>query len=85
MRLSKLSAKEIIDLDYGERIGMVGELDFLIEESTGAIDSMILPASRGFFGLKQGHEEIVIPWFGIRKIGTEMMIVELRQKERRYE
>lgn len=44
MRLSELSGKEIIDLDHGERMGMLGGSDLLIDETTGSIESIIFPA-----------------------------------------
>jgi YlmC/YmxH family sporulation protein len=81
MRLSQLSGKEIIDLENGERMGMVGQADLLINEHTGTIESMILPSS-SFLGLGKKRDEIVIPWQSIRKVGPEMMIIELRQRER---
>ncbi|WP_202077189.1 YlmC/YmxH family sporulation protein [Caldalkalibacillus salinus] len=79
MRLSQLSGKEIIDLENGERMGLVGQADLVISEHTGMIESMILPTS-SFLGMGKKREEIVIPWDAIRKIGPEMMIIELRQR-----
>lgn len=79
MRLSELSAKEMIDLQQGERLGMVGETDFIIHESTGAIESMLL-SSVGFLGLGKKKQEIVIPWRAVRKVGADMLIIELREQ-----
>lgn len=81
MRLSQLSGKEIIDLENGERMGMVGQADLIINELSGVIESMILPAS-SFLGMGKKREEVLIPWQSIRKIGPEMMIIELRQRGR---
>lgn len=79
MRLSQLSGKEIIDLENGERIGMVGQTDLLINEHSGVIEALLLP-SASFLGVGRKRETIEIPWRAIRKIGPEMMIVELRQR-----
>lgn len=79
MRLSQLSGKEIIDLENGERMGMVGQADLVINENSGLIESMILP-STSFLGISKKREEIIIPWHAIRKVGPEMMIIELRQR-----
>ncbi len=81
MRLSELSGKEIIDLDHGERMGMLGGSDLLIDETTGSIESIIFPA-KNFLGLGKKKGEVLIPWQAIRKIGPEMMIVELRQYDK---
>jgi len=84
MRFSKLSGKEIIDLEHGERMGMVGQSDLVINEHTGSIESIILPAST-FLGVKKTREALEIPWHAIRKIGPEMIIVEMRQRQRSRE
>jgi YlmC/YmxH family sporulation protein len=81
MRYSELGSKEIIDVDHGERMGMLGSADFLIDEQSGTIESIILP-SGGFLGLGKKQEEVVIPWRSIRKVGPEMIIVELKQYDR---
>lgn len=81
MRLSEMSGKEIIDLDHGERLGMVGQSDLVINENTGVIESMILPSS-SFLSIGKKREEIIIPWMAIRKIGPEMIIIELKQRGR---
>ncbi|MDQ0337313.1 YlmC/YmxH family sporulation protein [Caldalkalibacillus uzonensis] len=84
VRLSELSGKEIIDVDNGERLGLVGQTDLVICETTGSIHSLLLPTA-SFLGLGKKRAEVVIPWQAVRKIGPEMMIVELRQRGRVYE
>ncbi|EGL81932.1 sporulation protein, YlmC/YmxH family [Caldalkalibacillus thermarum TA2.A1] len=84
MRLSELNSKEIIDVDNGERLGMVGQTDLVICETTGSIESLLLP-SASFLGLGKKRTELVIPWRAVRKIGPEMMIVELRERGRVYD
>lgn len=79
MRLSQLSGKEIIDLENGERLGMVGQADLVINEDTGLIEAIILPEV-SFFGFKRKREAITIPWQAVRKIGPEMMIIELSER-----
>jgi len=75
MRLSELSGKEIISLDTGERMGIVGHSDLEINAVTGEITAIILPGT-SFFGWGKRREEMVIPWSSIVKIGPDMMIVE---------
>ncbi|GAA0365819.1 YlmC/YmxH family sporulation protein [Bacillus horti] len=81
MRLSELSGKELIDLNNGERLGLVGQADLTIHEHTGSIESMILPSS-SFLSIGKKREEIVIPWRAIRKVGPEMIIIELREQSK---
>ncbi|GAB7388272.1 YlmC/YmxH family sporulation protein [Bacillaceae bacterium] len=84
MRFSQLSGKEIVNLDSGERLGVLGQSDLVIDPETGAIDAIVLPAV-SFFAFGKKKNDVVIPWQAIRKIGSEMIIVELGQKARAYE
>lgn len=79
MRFSEFSGKEIINLDSGERIGVVAHSDLIIDPVTGDIQSMLLPET-GVFSFSRRRADIVIPWESIRKIGAEMIIVEVRQR-----
>ncbi|GAA4701153.1 YlmC/YmxH family sporulation protein [Brevibacillus fulvus] len=80
MRFSELGNKEIIALDHGEKMGMIGNADLEIHPETGEIRSIILAAG-GLLSFGKRREEIVIPWSSIVKIGPEMVIVQLRQEQ----
>ncbi|MCI0184204.1 MAG: YlmC/YmxH family sporulation protein [Acidibacillus sp.] len=77
MRASELQAKDVINIVDGRKLGSIGDLDIDLE--TGLIRSMIIPQSGRFFGLMAGGEEIVIPWTQIVKIGSDVVLVDLRQ------
>lgn len=62
MRLSELNNKEIIDVDHGERIGLVGQTELLICEDTGAIEAFIYQPSSIFSRGKKRQDTITIPW-----------------------
>ncbi|MEX2105021.1 MAG: YlmC/YmxH family sporulation protein [Bacilli bacterium] len=79
MRFSEFSGKEIIDLNDGERIGIVGQTDLIVNPDSGHIDSMVLPASAKMLGFGKTRDEVIIPWTSIRKIGPEMIIIERKQ------
>lgn len=83
MRFSEFNGKEIIDLNNGERIGIIGHTDLLIDPESGEIEGIILPRG-SFFGLGKQKEEIYIHWRSIRKIGPEMVIVERKEQLRSY-
>ncbi len=72
MRLSELAGKDMIDVQTGTRIGVLGSADLLIDEETGKIDSILLSA--GGFGFKR-RDETVIPWAAIHKIGPDMILL----------
>ncbi len=78
MRLSELGNKEVVNLNNGGRLGLLADSDILFDEDTGEIISIIVPERRMAFkilGIENGGMEI--PWSSIRKIGYDMIIIEL--------
>jgi YlmC/YmxH family sporulation protein len=75
MRLSELSGKEIVDVKRAERLGVLGQTDLEINES-GQITALIIPSVK-WFGLKKNGNEIRVPWKHIKKIGTDMIIIDI--------
>ncbi|PSR23782.1 MAG: YlmC/YmxH family sporulation protein [Sulfobacillus acidophilus] len=75
MRMSELSSKDIVNLSDGGRLGTLGDSDLVINPETGAIEAIIIGSRRGLSrGLK-----IEIPWSAIRRVGPEVMIVDLAE------
>ncbi|MCR2042720.1 YlmC/YmxH family sporulation protein [Anaerosalibacter massiliensis] len=77
MLLSELGGKEIVNLNDGGRLGMIADSDVIIDINTGKIISLLLPDKRVQFKLFGEKEEIEIPWNSIKKIGDDMIIVEI--------
>ncbi|MBW4828734.1 MAG: YlmC/YmxH family sporulation protein [Clostridiaceae bacterium] len=77
MLLSELGGKEIVNLNDGGRLGMIADSDVIIDENTGKIISLLLPDKRVQFKLFGDKEEIEIPWDSIKKVGDDMIIVEI--------
>ena len=78
MRLMELGQKEIVNLNNGARLGIIADSDILIDEESGKIISLLVPERRFSFkmlGLESSGFEI--PWSSIRKIGYDMIIIEL--------
>ncbi|KKM12870.1 YlmC/YmxH family sporulation protein [Clostridiales bacterium PH28_bin88] len=86
MKLSELIGKEIVNIYDGARLGTVGDSDLVIDAGSGEVDAIILPG-RGMMSLRSDRNQMVIPWQSVRKIGSEVIIVELdqaRARIRRY-
>lgn len=77
MILSQLGEKEIVNLNNGERLGIMADSDILVDEKTGKIIAFLMPERKLQFKLFGESENIEIPWDSIRKIGNDMIIVEL--------
>lgn len=79
MRMADLAGKEIININDGARLGVVGETDLAIDSETGEIHSIILPRKGGMLNFWSEKHELVIPWEAVKKIGMEVIIVTLDQ------
>ncbi|MTI70014.1 MAG: YlmC/YmxH family sporulation protein [Firmicutes bacterium] len=82
MRLHKLGGKEIVNLNDGGRLGVIADSDLIIDEKTGRILALLVPDNRSQISLFKDRSEIEIPWELIRKIGNDMIIIELDEKAR---
>ena len=76
MNLSELAGKEIVNLVNGERLGVIGECDIIVDEKTGKILTLSIPRERGFFSIRKDKGDLEIPWKNVKKIGNDMIIIE---------
>ncbi|MCX7779330.1 MAG: YlmC/YmxH family sporulation protein [Negativicutes bacterium] len=85
MRLSDLAGKEIINLGDGGRLGVLDDCDLCFDAKSGKIDSILLPARGGLFHLFSDSRSSVVPWPAVKRIGDEVIIVDLTNTyERAY-
>jgi len=79
MRMAELAGKEIVNLYDGARLGVVGESDLVIEPGSGKITSILIPRKNNFISLWVDRQHMVLPWEAVKKIGFEVIIVDLDQ------
>jgi len=79
MRLSDLVGKEIVNICNGARLGVVEESAMDIDVESGEVRSIILPRKNNIINLWFDKQKLIIPWEAVRKIGSEVIIVELDQ------
>jgi YlmC/YmxH family sporulation protein len=77
LRLSDLAGKEIINIFDGVRLGTIGDSDMIIDPESGEVVSIILPGRSNFLNLWMDRQEIEIPWSSVKKVGSEVIIVDL--------
>jgi YlmC/YmxH family sporulation protein len=80
LRLSELSGKEIVDVKQAERLGVLGQTDLEINVSNGQIQALLIPSLKWFGFRKQGGE-VRVPWRHIKKIGNDMIIIDIPDEE----
>ena len=74
-RFSALRCKEVINVSDGCRLGYVSDLELELE--TGRVLALVVPCPGRFFGLFGCKEEYVIPWPCIRRIGDDIILVDI--------
>ncbi|MDR3587192.1 MAG: YlmC/YmxH family sporulation protein [Desulfosporosinus sp.] len=84
MLLSDLAGKEIINLHDGAKLGLVGDADLDISLN-GSVEAIILTSRGGVSGFwssrgDRDREVLVIPWQTIKKVGSEVIIIDLQNK-----
>ncbi len=77
MRLNELVGKEMVNIYDGMKMGSVGDSDMLIEQESGKVISIILPNKGNMLNFWTNRQHLVIPWETIKKIGREVIVVEL--------
>lgn len=75
MKTSDLRQREVVNITDGKRLGFVTDLDIDLEK--GMIKSIIIPGQGKIFSLFSKVGDYVIPWEQIKKIGADVILVEL--------
>jgi YlmC/YmxH family sporulation protein len=83
--MGELAGKEIVNIYNGSRLGVVGESDLVLDIESGEIRSIILPKKNNLFNMWIDRQNLVIPWEAIRKVGDEVIIVDLDQTSPGYQ
>ncbi len=83
MRLSEFSGKEVINLGDGSRLGTIGECEIIFEAGNGKVIALMLPAKGGILGFMSENRATTIPWSCIKRIGEEIIIVDLDSSQAR--
>jgi YlmC/YmxH family sporulation protein len=69
--------REVINVADGRRMGPIKDIDIDLEQ--GRISAIILPGPGRLFSFFGREEEIVVPWEKIKRIGVDVILVDLRE------
>ncbi|WP_242854386.1 YlmC/YmxH family sporulation protein [Oxobacter pfennigii] len=79
-KLSEIGGQEIINLYDGGKLGVVADVDLLIDDETGYIEALLIPDTKSLFSIFSNKNYIEVPWESVKKIGQDTLIVELNEK-----
>jgi len=74
-KTSELRSREVVNIIDGKRLGFPTDLE--IEPETGRITAIVVPEPGKFSWFFGKAGEIVVPWENIKKIGLDVILVEL--------
>ena len=75
----ELQSKEVICLRDGRRLGFVCDAKLQLPE--GNLLALIVPGPCRFWGHFGHKEDFVIPWHCIRRIGPDIILVDVKPEE----
>lgn len=79
MRIADMKQKEIINTIDGCRLGYICDVE--LDWEKGVINKVIVPGPSKIMGLFGRSLEYAIPWEKIKKIGEDIILVELDPDE----
>ena len=74
-KASELKKREVINVCDGKRLGNITDFEIMVPE--GRIEAIVVPGTLSLGSFFKSSPPIVIPWSNIRKIGEDVIIVEL--------
>jgi len=77
-RATDLRHKEVINISDGRRIGFVSDVEINFDD--GTVEALIVPSGARMLGLIGRDDELVIPWSRIKKIGEDIILVDLDER-----
>lgn len=69
--------KQVINVCDGRCLGCIKDLE--IDPETGQVLSIIVPNKNGFWGLFGCNKDYVVSWCDIKKIGDDVIMVDIRE------
>ena len=79
MRICELREKEVINICNCKRLGCVGDIEMNICD--GCVEAIIIPGPGKICGFLGTDSEYVIPFSCIKKIGPDIILVEIQEEK----
>lgn len=75
VKISDLRMREVINVMNGKRLGLIKDIEIDLE--AGRIKSVVLPGNGKMLGLFGKNDDVIVPWQKIKKLGMDVILVEL--------
>lgn len=78
IRASDLASRDVVNTIDGRRLGNI--VDVEIDLDTGRILAVVVPGQPKMLGVFGRSDDYVVPWENIKKIGEDVILVELSER-----
>ena len=82
MRITELHCKEVICVSDGRRLGFISDVE--VEIPCGNVLAIVVPGPCRIFGILGRNDDYVIPWRCIKRIGPDIVLVDIKPEECRF-
>ncbi len=79
VNFTQLQCKEVICVNDGRRLGFI--TDVQVEVPEGNILAIVVPGPCRFLGVAGRNDDYVIPWCCIRRIGPDIVLVDIKPED----
>ena len=79
IRMTELHCKEVICVADGRRLGFVSDVE--VEVPDGKVLAILVPGPSRLLGIVGRQEDYVIPWHCIKRIGPDIILVDIKPEE----
>ena len=77
--VTELQCKEVICVNDGRRLGFITDVQIQVPE--GKVLAVVVPGPCRLLGLAGRRDDFVIPWQCVRRIGPDIVLVDIRPEE----
>ena len=82
MRICELKHIEVINVCDCKRLGFIGDVEF--DPCTGKLTALVVPGPGCICGFLGREKEYVIPFEDICQIGTDVILVKLKEDSHKH-
>ena len=75
-KFTDLQCKEVICVSNGQRLGFI--TDVLVEIPEGRVCAIVVPGPCRILGVAGRHDDFIIPWGCIQRIGPDIVLVDTK-------
>ncbi len=73
--MSELQRKDVVNVNDGKIVGRI--IDAVINENDGSLEALVLDKSKYIKSLFSGEGEVKIKFEQIKKIGTDVILIDI--------